>query len=168
MPCSLLRRFVGLAATPAALAALALLTAVVPACSRSVAVTYPGSNVVKVPWRSCGMPCEDAFQELLDSHKADGKECTNLVERADDPGGADSHVAAAALYDAAILLVLQGKDAEATARFTRAEALDPDPDFLVEQQAFEDAARRYLPPGGEAAPLSVSAPAAPPPPAAAR
>ena len=126
MPCSNLRRVVGLSATACA---LSLLAAVVPACTRTVAVTYPGSNVAKYPWRTCGMPCENAFQELADSHTADGKQCKDLITRTDVVSGTDDRAQAAALYDSAILLVLRGKDAEASDRFARAEALDPDPDL---------------------------------------
>src|SRR5208283_3001206 len=112
MPCSTLRRAAGLAATACALSVLAGL---MPACSRTIAASYPGNNVVKVPWRTCGMPCEAAFQELMDSHDPGGKDCEELVSKADGTDGADDRVAAAALYDSAILLVLRGKDAEASA-----------------------------------------------------
>jgi hypothetical protein len=92
------------------------------------------------------MPCEAAFQELLDSHDPGGKDCEELVNKAEGTAGTDDRVTAAALYDSAILLVLRGKDAEASARFARAEALDPDPDYLAQQQVFEDAAKRYTAP----------------------
>jgi hypothetical protein len=140
MPCSNLRRIVGLSATACA---LSLLAAVVPACTRTVAITYPGSNVAVYPWRTCGMPCENAFQELADSHTADGKECEDLITKSDVAVGTDDRAQAAALYDSAILLQLRGKDAEASARFARAEALHPDPDLVTQQHAFEEATKRY-------------------------
>jgi len=165
MPRSTLARVAGLAATACALTVLA---AVVPACSRTVAVTYPGNNVLKYPWRTCGMPCENAFQELEEAHNADGKLCNDLITKVDDSGGTDDRAQAAALYDSAILLVLRGKDAEASDRFARAEALDPDPDYVLQQHAFEDAAKRYnMPvmsapapsPGPAPAPVTAPAPA---------
>ncbi len=105
------------------------------------------------------MPCENAFQELEDAHNADGKLCSDFIARVDDAGGADDRAEAAALYDSAILLVLRGKDAEASERFARAEVLDPNPDYVVQQHAFEDAAKRFPVP-------VISAPAAAPAPAA--
>ena len=146
----------GLVATACA---LTVLSAVVPACSRTIAITYyPGNDVLRYPWRTCGMPCENAFQELEDAHNADGKQCDDLITRVDGSGGTDDRAQAAALYDSAILLILRGKDAEASARFAKAEALDPDPEYVVQQHAFEDAARRYLVPGAAPAPAPVSSP----------
>ena len=154
-----LSRIAGIALTACG---LSVLSAVVPACSRTVAVTYPGNNVLKYPWRTCGMPCENAFQELEEAHNADGKLCNDLITKVDDGGGTDDRAQAAALYDSAILLVLRGKDAEATDRFARAEALDPDPDYVAQQHAFEDAAKRYdvpVTPAPAPAPAAVPAPA---------
>jgi hypothetical protein len=148
-------RVAGLAATACA---LTILSAVVPACSRTIAVTYPGNNVLKYPWRTCGMPCENAFQELDDAHNADGKMCEDLITKVDGSGGNDDRAQAAALYDSAILLILRGKDAEASARFAKAEALDPDPEYVAQQHAFEDAAKRYLVPGASPAPAPTSSP----------
>jgi hypothetical protein len=144
MPCSTLRRIVGVSSVACVLALLALL---VPACTNTVAVTYPGNNVIRYPWRPCGMYCASAFAELEDAHDATGKECEDLVNKADGfGGGTDPRVTAAALYDSAILLVLRGNEAEASARFAKAEALDPDPGYVAQQHVFEDAAKRFLPP----------------------
>ncbi len=155
-----------------------------PACSRTVAVTYPGNNVVQVPWRSCGMLCDRAFGELQTTGRATGKECEDLIASTDHPGGADDRVLAAALYDSAVLLVLQGKSDQASGLFTRASALDADPEYARLEATFRDAAQKMpaapsapgpvppapsTPPSAPAAPMSsaaVTPAAAPPAPAA--
>jgi hypothetical protein len=142
MPCSTLRRVVGASTVACALAVLAVL---VPACSSTVAVTYPGNNVVKYAWRPCGMFCASAFAELEDTHDATGKECEDLINKADGSGGGtDNRVTAAALFDSAILLTLRGNSAEASARLAKAVALDPDPLYVTQQHALEDSAQRFL------------------------
>jgi hypothetical protein len=160
MPCPSVRRTPRLAATVLALAALSALT---PACSKTVAASYPGEHVVRYPWRACGMLCDQAFAELEDSHGVTGKDCDELVSKAAKVDGSDDRVTAAALYDSAIVLILRGSMAEASARFAKAEALDPDPEYKDLQQVHENAAAQYLSvPSGASAPVSAPAPTAAP------
>lgn len=157
MPCSTVRRVARLTVTVCALASIVVLA---PACSKSVAATYPGNNVVSYPWRSCGMPCDQAFEELQTSHDPTGHECEELVTHAESVGGADDRAAAAALYDSAIIFILRGNAAEASARFAKAEALDPDPEYKQLQKTHEDAVQRFsmaAPPAPtQASPLPVA------------
>jgi hypothetical protein len=163
MPCPTVRSAARLVAAACTLAAVSAFT---PACSKTIAASYPGNNVVKYPWRACGMLCDQAFEELQDSQGAPGKDCDELVSKAENVDGSDDRVTAAALYDSALVLILRGNEAEASARFTKAEALDPDPEYKDLQRTHEDAAQRFLsmPPGAPApastpSPTSAGAPA---------
>ena len=138
--------------------ALGLLAALLPACSRTVAATYPGSHAVQYPWRACGMGCDRAFTELEASHDARGKDCEELIVKAEDTDGSDERVAAAALYDSALLLILRGQGDEAAARFARAEALDRDPEYRRQEAKYREA-QGYL----AAAPPSLASSPAPAP-----
>ncbi len=142
MPCSTVRRVSGLASTVCALASFVVLSS---ACSKSIAASYPGNNVVSYPWRSCGMLCDQAFEELQTSHDPTGHDCEELVTRAEGAAGVDDRAAAAALYDSAVVFILRGKSAEALARFAKAEALDPDPEYKQLQKTHEDAVQRFMP-----------------------
>jgi hypothetical protein len=109
------------------------------------------------------MLCDQAFAELEDSHGVTGKDCDELVSKAAKVDGSDDRVTAAALYDSAIVLILRGSMAEASARFAKAEALDPDPEYKDLQQVHENAAAQYLSvPSGASAPVSAPAPTAAP------
>jgi hypothetical protein len=137
------------------------------ACSKDVAITYPGNNVVRFPWRSCGMACSNAFAELEESHDATGKECEDLVAHPEGSGGTDDRVTAAALYDSGVLLLLRGKPDEASERFARAHALDPGADYGDQQQVAAETNQKYpLPPPAPAAPASAAPVEAPAPSAA--
>jgi hypothetical protein len=131
------------------------------ACSKTIAASYPGNNVVSYPWRSCGMLCDQAFEELQTSHDPTGHDCEELVTRAEGAAGVDDRAAAAALYDSAVVFILRGKSAEAIARFAKAEALDPDPEYKQLQKTHEDAVQRFMP----AAPPQPPQPPQPLPPA---
>ncbi len=142
MSCSTVRRVSGLASTVCALASLVVLSS---ACSKTIAASYPGNNVVSYPWRSCGMLCDQAFEELQTSHDPTGHDCEELVTRAEGAAGVDDRAAAAALYDSAIVFILRGKSDEAIARFAKAEALDPDPEYKQLEKTHEDAVQRFVP-----------------------
>jgi len=175
MPCSTVRRVSALGSTVCALASVVVLSS---ACSKSIAASYPGNNVVSYPWRSCGMLCDQAFEELQTSHDPTGHDCEELVTRAESAAGVDDRAAAAALYDSAIVFILRGKSAEAIARFAKAEALDPDPEYRQLQKTHEDAVQQFMPaapppvPPAQAtavpapAPVTAPAPAPTPGPAA--
>jgi hypothetical protein len=91
------------------------------------------------------MLCDQAFEELQTSHDPTGHDCEELVTRAEVAAGVDDRAAAAALYDSAIVFILRGKSAEALARFAKAEALDPDPEYKQLQKTHEDAVQRFVP-----------------------
>jgi hypothetical protein len=165
MPSTKLARAALAAAAVCALAAL-------PACSRTVAASYPGGHVVEYPWRACGMYCDQAFVEIEATHDPTGKACEELVTKAesDAAGGGDPRASAAALYDSAIVLTLRGRPADAAERFARAEALDADPDYKDLDRLSQESARQYpvtplplpAPPVLAPAASSDSAPAAGP------
>lgn len=160
MPCSTLRRVAGLASTVCALASFVALSS---ACSKTIAASYPGNNVINYPWRSCGMLCDQAFEELQTSHDPTGHDCEELVTRAEGAAGVDDCAAAAALYDSAVVFILRGKSAEAIARFAKAEALDPDPEYKQLQKTHEDAVQRFMPTSPPQPPQPPQAPQALPP-----
>ena len=167
MPCSTVRRVSALASTVSVLASFVVLSS---ACSKTIAASYPGNNVVSYPWRSCGMLCDQAFEELQTSHDPTGHDCEELVTRAEGAAGVDDRAAAAALYDSAIVFILRGKSAEAIARFAKAEALDPDPEYKQLEKTHEDAVQRFVPaapprpmPPAQATAAPTPAPAAPAP-----
>ena len=110
-----------------AVAALSAIT--LSACAETVSVTSQGAPLAKLPWRSCGMTCEQAFAEVQSTHGAAGEACEALIAASASLEVGDRLVAAAMHYDAAVLLVLRGKGQDALARVAKAEALDPDPAY---------------------------------------
>ena len=148
----------------AALALAAPAIALLPACSKNLIVTYPGNNPVSFPWKSCGQDCVAAFAQLEDTHDPAGKDCDTLVNHAADIQGGDDRVAAAALYDSALVLILRGDSAGAADRFARASALDSDPEYQQLAQLARDSSAKYPMPAVPS-PILIS-PTAPPPSAA--